>query len=325
MPISKPRVFLCHASEDKPIASKVAHDLVDAGVDTFYDDWSIRAGDSLRNRIDEGIGGCTHFVVLLSRISLLKPWVQAEIDGGFVKKIEGTAKFIPLRYELPVSDLPPLLRGLHSPEISTDHYETAMRNLLSELWGVSQKPPLGEAPRFSKRVTTSATGFSKGAERIAKLMVEGSERGRRGDPQLTLDDLMEKSGLTIEEIEVAVDELESRGCVRPHLVAGAPPLGYNSVEADKGVFLKFDPVFMGWNPIKDAASVAAEILNSDHGYLNSAEICQVLDWSPRRLNPAVSVLIRRSAVIDDRTIHPLYVSPTLMKNNRTARFLRDHQ
>lgn len=321
---TSPEVFLCHATEDKPLASKIAHDLMEAGIDTFYDDWSIAAGDSLREKIDEGIEECSHFVVLLTPRSLNKRWVQAEIDGGFVKRIEGSAVFIPVRYELPMSEVPPLLRGLLSPELTEENYESALRRLIGDLWGVSRKPDLGAAPSFGAPVSNMPTGFSKGAERIAKLLVDGSNQGREGDPHLAVDEIKEEANLTIEEIEIAVDELESHGCAEPLRILGAPPLGYTRVKALVGAFLIFDPIFMGWNPAEDAVKLAAELVNSDHGALSSAEACEQLEWSPRRLNPAVAVLINSGAVLESRAIDPQYISPSLRKNNRTARFARQH-
>ena len=45
-----------------------------SGIDTFFDAWEIRSGDSLWQRTDAGIEGCTHFLVFLSPTSLIKPW-----------------------------------------------------------------------------------------------------------------------------------------------------------------------------------------------------------------------------------------------------------
>ncbi len=68
-----PRAFLCHASEDKRLARRLATDLQAAGIDTFFDEWSIAPGQSIRQRIEEGLEGCTHFVVLLTESSISKP------------------------------------------------------------------------------------------------------------------------------------------------------------------------------------------------------------------------------------------------------------
>jgi len=71
--MATPNVFLCHASEDKDLARQIATDFRAAGIETFFDEWEIRAGDSLRQRIETGLTDCTHFVVLLTPQSILKP------------------------------------------------------------------------------------------------------------------------------------------------------------------------------------------------------------------------------------------------------------
>ena len=53
------RAFICHASEDKDLARRIATDLHRSGIDTFFDEWEISAGDSLRRKIDEGLAACT--------------------------------------------------------------------------------------------------------------------------------------------------------------------------------------------------------------------------------------------------------------------------
>jgi len=136
-----PHVFLSHASEDNALAVRLAKDLIASGIDTFLDVWDITAGDSLRQRIDKGLGACTHFVVLLTPISISKPWVNAEIDAAFVQKILGLCKLIPVRRNLSHSELPPSLGALYSPAL--DDYEAAVPALIADLYGVSQKPAIG--------------------------------------------------------------------------------------------------------------------------------------------------------------------------------------
>jgi hypothetical protein len=76
------------------------------------------AGDSLRQKIDEGLSSCAVFLVLLTPQSINKPWVNQEVDAGLIRKIEERARFIPVRKDLPASALPPLLRGMLSPELA---------------------------------------------------------------------------------------------------------------------------------------------------------------------------------------------------------------
>jgi hypothetical protein len=53
MPISK--VFLSHSSADKAFVDRLASDLERINVGAWYDKWEIRVGDSLIEKIQEGI------------------------------------------------------------------------------------------------------------------------------------------------------------------------------------------------------------------------------------------------------------------------------
>jgi TIR domain len=146
---SLPCVSLCHASENKPLARNIAEHLLKYSVNTFFDQWEIGPGDSIRQKIDTGLAECTHFLVLLTPQSLSKPWVNTEIDAGFIRKIEGQCKFIPLRYDLSVDALPPLLKTLYSPELRDQ--ESDLKTLVSFIDGISEKPPLGPPPQAIAR------------------------------------------------------------------------------------------------------------------------------------------------------------------------------
>jgi hypothetical protein len=52
--ILPPKVFLSYAFEDTALADKIANTLQQNGIDTWWAGWCIRAGDSIRQRIDEG-------------------------------------------------------------------------------------------------------------------------------------------------------------------------------------------------------------------------------------------------------------------------------
>src|SRR5579859_733665 len=100
-----PKVFLSYTSADKQLAERVARALQAQGIETWWDTWEIKAGDRLRQKIEDGIAGCTHFVVLLTPSSVDKPWVNAELDAAFMRKLADQCQLIPLRHELDASAL----------------------------------------------------------------------------------------------------------------------------------------------------------------------------------------------------------------------------
>jgi hypothetical protein len=101
-------VYLAHASEDHETLGKpLAERLMASGIDVWLDEWEIRAGDSLRRKMEDGLARCTHFLVILTANSLPKPWVQTEIDAGFVRAVGGEARFIGLRVGISVNNFRP--------------------------------------------------------------------------------------------------------------------------------------------------------------------------------------------------------------------------
>lgn len=184
---STPKVFLSFAFEDKALAGQIAKLLQSNGIDTWWAEWCISAGDSIRQKIDDGLGNCTHFIVLLTPASVTKPWVAAEMDAGLVGKLSRGTKFIALRCGLAPSALPPLLQGLLSPEV--DSAAVDLEQLIHDIHGITRRPPLGEAPLPARAQAKSASAYSIAANAVARLFVERSNNATRLDPNFSLTDL----------------------------------------------------------------------------------------------------------------------------------------
>jgi hypothetical protein len=70
-------VFICHASEDKDeLVRPLAAALKGEHVDVWYDEFSLKVGDSLRQSIDRGLAGARFGVVVLSPAFFKKSWTQ---------------------------------------------------------------------------------------------------------------------------------------------------------------------------------------------------------------------------------------------------------
>ena len=317
-----PHAFLCHATEDKGVARPLAEELRRNGIDTFYDEWEIGPGDSLRRKVEEGIGSCTHFIVLLTPVSIQKPWVNEEIDAGFVRNLEGKCKFIPLRCGLDFDKLSPLLKGKYSPALHGSHDESNTKKLIDSIHGVSDKPPLGEPPQAIRESSGGALGLSPAAEAIVRIMIEGSENGMADGQMLPLGQVKEAIGLEDDDIIDAVDELESRGYVRVISTQSIDPLDGEHVWAEASLFATFDKYFKPWNPENDALQIAAALVNGKDGTVQT--MAQEYNWPPRRMNPAVSYLIENGFVGASDELGSLpWVRWSIYKTPSTRRFVRD--
>jgi hypothetical protein len=109
-------VFICHASEDKVrVARPLAQQLKNRGVDVWIDEKQILIGDSLRQKIDEGLSTSSYGVVILSPSFFKKQWPQRELDGLAQREIaDGKVVILPVIYNLSIEQLAehsPLLAG----------------------------------------------------------------------------------------------------------------------------------------------------------------------------------------------------------------------
>jgi len=108
-------LFLSHASEDKEsIARPLYAALVAAGVSVWFDEAVLRLGDSLRQKIDQGLARCHYGVVILSPNFLSKHWTQRELDGLVARETaSGEKAILPIWHQL---DRDTLLR--YSPTLA---------------------------------------------------------------------------------------------------------------------------------------------------------------------------------------------------------------
>lgn len=307
---ASPKVFLSYAFENTELAKKVAEALQANGIDTWWAQWCISSGDSLRQKIDEGLGDCTHFVVLLTPESIHKPWVNQEMDAGLMRKLTQKAKFIPLRHALAPSLLPPLLSGILSPEVDSD--ATNIRQLIDDIHGVTRKPPLGPAPTHVAAAAEAETGYSAAATAIAKVYVEESTQGRSHDPQVRLERLVEKTGLSEDDVVDAMHELSSFAVL--HRAETTWP-------RDE-LFAEFDKHWKDWDPAKDALQLAADLVNIENFPTSPDDIAKRYGWEPRRLNPAITYLKSRDAIRTATAMGVPWVSVYVQKTDATRRFVK---
>jgi TIR domain-containing protein len=95
--LSNPKwdAFICHASEDKgQVVRALAENLTKSGLNVWYDQFTLKVGDSLRRKIDSGLRNSDFGIVILSKNFFLKNWPQVELDGLYARAIAGTRKVI---------------------------------------------------------------------------------------------------------------------------------------------------------------------------------------------------------------------------------------
>jgi hypothetical protein len=310
-PTGAPHVFLSYTSDDLELAHRVAEALEVKGIRTWWDKWCIYPGDSLRHKIDEGLSECTHFLVLLTPQSIGKPWVNQEMDAGLVRKLKGQCRFLAVRYDLPASALPPLLSGMHSPEIATDE---DVAQLISDIYGVIRRPPRGEPPALVSADTNSDTGYSAAASAVARYFVENSKHGTFADPQIDVKDLAQKVDLSLDDTSDALFEL-----------SGLVKVSLDRVLVKGTLFAEFDRCWKPWNPASDALKLGADILNDPDFPSDCTQIADRYGWEPRRLNPVIYYMLERHLIVEYQALGTQpWAIVRIVGNDHLRRFVKSH-
>ncbi len=94
-------VFISHASEDKDdIVRPLANALVAEGLNVWYDEFSMKIGDSLRQKIDQGLSRSRVGLVVLSPAFISKGWTNYELDGIMIKAVSGEQILLPIWHKI---------------------------------------------------------------------------------------------------------------------------------------------------------------------------------------------------------------------------------
>ena len=315
-----PYAFVSYSFKDGDLARQIAKDFLSNGIDTFFAEWDIQPGASIRQKIDEGLEQCTHFIALLTPQSVEAPWVKTEMDAAFVRKVSGRCTFIAVRAGITAEQLPPLLRGLYAPALND--YDKDVRGLIGAIHGITEKPPRGPAPVVvESRLHAGVTGLSAAAEMIARIMIERSEHGNDLDPQIEGPELRSLTQLADEDIIDAIDELHDFGYVRKLRAFGEGSLGFSVVGSEDALFSELDHHYKTWNPAEDALKIASELVNGDPSR-NVPSLADAWGWAPRRINPAINWLRRRDLIQTNKEIVWPWTAFWLYKTAETRRFLR---
>lgn len=100
------KAFLSHTSADKDLVSLVFQKL--SAQNAWYDAADIENGESIPEKINEGLRYATHYVLFWSERASKSMWVRAELNAAFVRSLEDKCKF--LIFCLDDTKLPELLQ-----------------------------------------------------------------------------------------------------------------------------------------------------------------------------------------------------------------------
>ena len=119
--------FISHASEDKEaFVDALVNGLLSADASVWYDEFSLKPGDSLRREIDRGLAQSKLGIVVLSPRFFNKEWPQKELGGLMGRENAGQIRIVPVLLDITIDEV-----RIHSPTLTdkmaldTAEYTTA--------------------------------------------------------------------------------------------------------------------------------------------------------------------------------------------------------
>lgn len=120
-------VFLCHDHSDKNIVSKVNSELSRRMFNVWFDKFEIKPGDSIYEKISEGLNTCDNGLLFISKAFLRNEgWVKFELQSLINKQVYEKKKvIIPIWVDIDLDDLKdyPWLRDKLAIKYSDDTKE----------------------------------------------------------------------------------------------------------------------------------------------------------------------------------------------------------
>ena len=146
------QVFLCHAAEDKDVVEPVGSWLSDKGLHVWLDKWSMTPGDSLIEKIGEGIETSDRLVVFLSVHSVESKWVTKEVATGLVMELaedRGLGEKFVIPVLLSSCKVPIMLRDKIYANFTDKPFESACEELYR---GIIDEPLGPQDETFENRI-----------------------------------------------------------------------------------------------------------------------------------------------------------------------------
>ncbi len=308
-----PKVFISHASEDEPFARELATSLRSNGVNAWFDGWEILPGDKVIEKIfEKGVGQCDVFIIVLSKSSVGKPWVVEELDAALVKRIRQQTKIIPVRID--DCEVPVALQATAWTKIDPEEdYSTELHTLLSSIFELSAKPPLGERPPiFQSAQRVGKYDFDE-THILEFMLTHMSEKGRYTITRSEFAKSLHAQPPSV--VNDAIKLFESDGLITRQRATGTLPFKFQLVDIQPCAWIRYAPQILGIDTEQDVARVLAFVVSE--GSVTNPSISEALDLIPLHVEMAVGHLESERCVTCLRAMSlPLTVTATALGRRR---------
>lgn len=114
------KTFIAHSSLDHEFVEQLAQRLIKDGIAVWFDDWEIKVGDSIIQKINDGLEESSFFIPVISQNSVNSDWVKRELNATLMKQLnKKDIRILPVLLDCEPSSLPPLLSDIYSARFSS--------------------------------------------------------------------------------------------------------------------------------------------------------------------------------------------------------------
>lgn len=126
-----PKLFISYSHNDASFVDRLIDDLGRYDISVWVDKNELQVGDSLIEKIREGIDKADFFAIVISKSSIKSRFVQRELDVAMTREIvDGGVKVLPLVIEK--VDLPSFMKGKVYADFSRD-YDVGLGSFLKAI------------------------------------------------------------------------------------------------------------------------------------------------------------------------------------------------
>ena len=123
--------FISHSSKDKPFVRQLAADLSANGIGVWLDEQRIHVGDSLPEKIAQGLASSDYFLIAVSQHSVDSPWVKKELNSALVTEVQRRKVHV-LPLKLDGAEMPDAINDKKYADFSTS-YKAGVDEFLAAL------------------------------------------------------------------------------------------------------------------------------------------------------------------------------------------------
>ena len=124
-------VFLSHSSKDKPFIRQLAADLTKEGILVWLDEQQINVGDSINEKVSQGLAESDYFIIAMSDNSIQSEWVKRELNSALINEIESKkVRILPIK--LSDCEFPQLIKDKKYADF-TQSYKNGLAELIKSI------------------------------------------------------------------------------------------------------------------------------------------------------------------------------------------------